>query len=97
MRILLVGEYSRVHNSLKEGLLKIGHEVKIVGTGDDFKNFPVDFSIDSVWFNNYLFFKFCKRYLSAAGQLMERRYRNRDTIYLCKKQCKRFRETTGCR
>ena len=48
MRILLVGEYSRLHNSLKEGLLTLNHEVKIVGTGDDFKNFPVDFSIDSV-------------------------------------------------
>jgi glycosyltransferase involved in cell wall biosynthesis len=61
MRILLVGEYSRLHNSLKEGLLTLGHEVKIVATGDDFKNFPVDFSIDSVWFNKILFLKFCKK------------------------------------
>lgn len=45
MKILLVGEYSRLHNSLKEGLVALGHEVKIVGTGDHFKGFPVDFSI----------------------------------------------------
>lgn len=45
MKILLIGEYSRLHNSLKEGLVALGHEVKIVGTGDQFKDFPVDFSI----------------------------------------------------
>ncbi len=42
MRILLVGEYSRLHNSLKEGLRALGHEVVIVGHGDGFKAFPVD-------------------------------------------------------
>lgn len=42
MKILLVGEYSRLHNSLKEGLQSIGHEVILVSTGDDFKNFPSD-------------------------------------------------------
>jgi glycosyltransferase involved in cell wall biosynthesis len=45
MRILLVGEYSRLHNSLKEGLLQHGHEVVLLGTGDGFKNFPSDISI----------------------------------------------------
>ncbi|WP_296151790.1 glycosyltransferase [uncultured Flavobacterium sp.] len=45
MKILLVGEYSRLHNSLKEGLEVVGHQVKIVGTGDDFKKYNVDFSI----------------------------------------------------
>ncbi len=46
MRILLIGEYSRLHNSLKEGLLKLGHEVVIVANSDGFKDFPVDYSID---------------------------------------------------
>lgn len=46
MRILLIGEYSRLHNSLKEGLLKLGHEVVIVANSDGFKGFPVDYSID---------------------------------------------------
>jgi glycosyltransferase involved in cell wall biosynthesis len=45
MKILLIGEYSRLHNSLKEGLESLNHEVTIVGTGDKFKNFPVDLSI----------------------------------------------------
>ena len=45
MKILLVGEYSRLHNSLKEGLVSLGHEVIIVGCGDKFKQFPVDYSI----------------------------------------------------
>ena len=42
MRILLVGEYSRLHNSLKEGLLALGHDITIVSAGDEFKNFPSD-------------------------------------------------------
>ncbi|HEX9979236.1 MAG TPA: glycosyltransferase [Flavobacterium sp.] len=49
MRILLVGEYSRLHNSLKEALVQLGHEVTLVGTGDGFKNFPVDVDIDAKW------------------------------------------------
>src|SRR5690554_6324014 len=46
MRILLVGEYSRFHNSLKEGLQALGHEVQIIGTGDFFKNLPVDMRLE---------------------------------------------------
>ena len=42
MRILLVGEYSRLHNSLKEGLMQLGHEVVLLSSGDGFKNFPSD-------------------------------------------------------
>lgn len=42
MKILLVGEYSRLHNSLKEGLIALGHEVLLVSTGDAFKNYPSD-------------------------------------------------------
>ncbi|MEO6174083.1 MAG: glycosyltransferase [Flavobacterium circumlabens] len=45
MRILLVGEYSRLHNSLKEGLEVLQHDVTIIATGDSFKQFPVDYSI----------------------------------------------------
>lgn len=50
MRILLVGEYSRLHNSLKEGLEALQHEVTIIGTGDNFKQFPVDYSIFPKYF-----------------------------------------------
>lgn len=46
MKILLVGEYSRLHNSLKEGLQELGHEVLLVATGDYFKDFPADLKLE---------------------------------------------------
>ncbi|WDF64695.1 glycosyltransferase [Flavobacterium sp. KACC 22763] len=49
MKVLLVGEYSHLHNSLKDGLQALGHEVFIVGRKDGFKNFPVDFPIQKKW------------------------------------------------
>lgn len=55
MKILLVGEYSRLHNSLKEGLIKNGHQVTIIGNGDVFKKYPVDIDIDGKFIkNNFL-------------------------------------------
>jgi glycosyltransferase involved in cell wall biosynthesis len=49
MRILLVGEYSRLHNSLKEGLITLGHTVTLIANGDGFKNYPVDLSTKARW------------------------------------------------
>ncbi|MGJ5642325.1 glycosyltransferase [Formosa sp. S-31] len=46
MKILLIGEYSRLHNSLKEGLEHLGHNVTIIGCGDYFKNYPVDIKLN---------------------------------------------------
>ncbi|MDW5288841.1 glycosyltransferase [Formosa sp. PL04] len=46
MKILLIGEYSRLHNSLKEGLEKGGHFVTIIGFGDHFKDYPVDIKLN---------------------------------------------------
>ena len=46
MKILLVGEYSRLHNSLKEGLIELGHQVTIIATGDHFKRYPVDIKLN---------------------------------------------------
>jgi glycosyltransferase involved in cell wall biosynthesis len=68
MKILLVGEFSRLHNSLKEGLLTLNQDVNILGTGDDFKEFPIDFSIaprfilssSLLMFINKVFFKLFK-------------------------------------
>src|SRR5699024_10828118 len=57
MKILLVGEYSRLHNSLKEGLIELGHEVKLIADGDNFKNYPVDLSIRPKWTNANWFSK----------------------------------------
>ena len=53
MKILLIGEFSRLHNSLKEGLIFLGHEVKIVAAGDNFKRYPVDYSIHAKFFLNF--------------------------------------------
>ena len=46
MKILLVGEYSRLHNSLKEGLGKLNHDVTIVAAHDGFKRYDVDLLIE---------------------------------------------------
>ncbi|KFF06170.1 glycosyltransferase [Flavobacterium reichenbachii] len=74
MKILLIGEYSRLHNSLKEGLEALKHDVKIIGTGDSFKQFPVDYStfprfITStrlLLFFNKVFFKIFRTDLQTA-------------------------------
>ncbi|WP_242131588.1 glycosyltransferase [Aestuariivivens marinum] len=60
MKILLIGEYSRLHNSLKEGLIKNGHDVLLVGSGDGFKNFPVDINIRPVLIEKPFYFFFEK-------------------------------------
>ncbi|TXE15602.1 glycosyltransferase [Psychroserpens burtonensis] len=52
MKILLIGEYSRLHNSLKEGLVELNHEVLLIGDRDGFKNYDVDITIGSKIFNN---------------------------------------------
>ena len=54
MKILLIGEFSRLHNSLKEGLMALGHEVILVNNGDGFKNFPADISIRANFFKSKL-------------------------------------------
>ena len=56
MNILLVGEYSRLHNSLKEGLVELGHTVAILGFKDGFKDYPVDFPLERKW-DSYFFRK----------------------------------------
>ena len=42
MRILLLGEYSNVHNTLACGLRELGHEVTVASGGDFWKNYPRD-------------------------------------------------------
>lgn len=46
MKILLIGEYSNFHNSLKQGLESLGHSVVLAGRKDGFKSFPVDISFE---------------------------------------------------
>lgn len=45
MKILLLGEYSGVHQNLKEGLVELGHEAIIVANGDGWKNIKSDHQI----------------------------------------------------
>ncbi len=40
MKILLLGDYSAVHKNLKEGLLELGHNVKLASDGDWEKRIP---------------------------------------------------------
>ncbi len=45
MKILLVGEYSNVHNTLAQGLRRLGHNVTVVSDGDHWKNYPRDINL----------------------------------------------------
>lgn len=45
MRILLLGEYSNVHNTLAKGLRRRGHEVSVVSNGDFWKDYPRDIDV----------------------------------------------------
>ena len=63
MKILLVGEYSRLHNSLKKGLVTLNNDVTLVSCGDDFKNYPSDFCIKAPFFKKYFFFNIIFRAL----------------------------------
>ena len=45
MKILLLGEYSNVHNTLAKGLRELGHEVTVASDGDDWKNYPRDIDL----------------------------------------------------
>jgi len=45
MRILLIGEYSNVHNTLAHGLRKLGCEVTVVSNGDFWKGYPRDIDV----------------------------------------------------
>ena len=50
MKILLIGEYSNLHNSLKQGLVNNGHNVVLLSNGDGFKNYETDILIKSSFF-----------------------------------------------
>lgn len=54
MKILLVGEFSGLHNSLKKGLLSGNHQVDLINNGDSFKDFHADFSIKANFFKSKL-------------------------------------------
>ena len=60
MKILLLGEYSNLHNSLKQALINMGHEVLLVCNADGFKKYETDILIKS-HLEDYLLFKLIAR------------------------------------
>ena len=56
MKVLLIGEYSNLHNNLKKGLIDLGHEVTLVSFGDGFKDFSSDIRLSRKKFSNSLSF-----------------------------------------
>ena len=67
MKILLLGEYSRLHNSLKEGLQDLGHKVVLVSTGDSFKDFPSDIDVSSKLRQKYFLNKWWQLVYKLTG------------------------------
>jgi len=57
MRILLFGEYSNFHSTLKAALEKNGHSVLLSGRKDGFKEFKLDISLEPKLFMLYPFRK----------------------------------------
>ena len=45
MKILLLGEYSNVHNTLAQGLRQLGHDVTVASNGDFWKDYPRDIDL----------------------------------------------------
>ena len=45
MKILLVGEFSNVHNTLAKGLRELGHQVTVASNGDHWKDYPRDIDL----------------------------------------------------
>ena len=45
MKILLLGEYSNVHATLRKALIQLGHQVTLISNGDFWKNYPRDIDL----------------------------------------------------
>jgi glycosyltransferase involved in cell wall biosynthesis len=68
MKILLIGEYSHLHNSLKKGLKELGHEVILIGNSNGYRSYSVDYDYEAKYLKKtiltiprkiiYRFFKF---------------------------------------
>jgi len=72
MKILLIGEYSGVHTELSKALKNMGHEVKTISDGDEYKCFPADILIRDPslkWKNNKIntFFRMFLEYSGLKG------------------------------
>lgn len=69
MKILLVGEYSRLHNSLKEGLIALGHDATIIAAGDHFKKYDVDYSLYPAFTSDFWLIRKAKNLLFTLTKI----------------------------
>jgi len=87
MKILLIGEYSNLHNSLKQGLEKKGHEVVLFGSGDGFKKYKVDIPLRSSIFE-YKILKIVAKIIDKVFKIslneIEIFFKARKKLYLLK-------------
>lgn len=77
MRILLLGEYSNVHNTLAEGLRELGHQVTVVSDGDGWKNYPRDIDMKRPSTSKFDGLKFYFKSLKTISSL-----RNYDVVQI---------------
>lgn len=64
----MVGEYSGFHNTLKEGLVALGHQVILIGD-NDFKNYPLDISVYAKTFKNNYFLNKIRQVLFRISKI----------------------------
>ena len=88
MNILLIGEYSRLHNSLKEGLQSLGHTVVHLGFQDGFKHYPVDLPLEKKWDSGWR--KKCKVALLKLSGFDISSYLTYRQFIRHKEQCRNF-------
>lgn len=88
MNILLIGEYSRLHNSLKEGLQALGHTVVHLGFQDGFKQYPVDLPLEKKWDSGWR--KKCKVALFTLSGFDISTYLTYRQFKQIKHQCQHF-------
>ncbi|WP_031456254.1 glycosyltransferase family protein [Flavobacterium chungangense] len=55
MNILLVGEYSLLHNSLKSALIELGHNVTLIGNSNGYRSYPVDYDHEAKFLTKKIF------------------------------------------
>lgn len=89
MRILLVGEYSNFHNSLKEGLITLGHQV-VICSDNDFKNYPADYSTFACWFKTYFFLNLIRQFIFKISKVDLAQWEAALRFFLLKKHFKNF-------
>ena len=67
MKILLLGEYSNVHNTLAKGLRQLGHKVTVASDGDGWKDFPRDIDLSRNTCSISFFWKLIKAFPKMRG------------------------------